>query len=278
MIHEYHLICKDSLLLIDTFLNELRDHGGITKYFASVAKVVHFWRERVGLFIQKWESMHGVGLDVAYRRIPLCVVGGRWGSIDTAEEFFLTRSKSLLKPVLAAMLSKHIKAKPAKHDTVSKTKPTPTPSDNNKGDQAGADLHDLQDDLDSRAAYQIKMSKYISGASAAIHSDVWWLLLRVAHETRRPLRHFFAFAQKYSQRRMLFRLVTGKADEIMAEFDKSFLTLDEWFGKALLEAEVSLPTSLIATLRCLASKLVITQAGGFEMRIRAPTKLSFGVI
>jgi len=44
-IHQYHLIVKDQLQMVDAFLNSLTpvfsDHPG--KYFASVAKIANYW-------------------------------------------------------------------------------------------------------------------------------------------------------------------------------------------------------------------------------------------
>lgn len=280
LIHQYHLVVKESLILIDSFLEQVRNwrvdvgcDGGVSgacpKYFASMAKLIHFWRDKLALFIDTWETFHGTvsyssstdsESPISYRRAPLTVVGGRWGSVDSAERFLLERGKARLKPVLAAMLSKHIKS--------SKTRP---PSSKPDDGPISTEL-DLRDDLDGRQAYQIKMSKYIAGAHDAIHSDMFWLLLRVAHCARGPLRHFFLWVQKYSQRRMLFRLVTQKADEILREFDQLYNSLDQWFGKALEEANTNLPNHIVTMVRMLAAKLVIRGAGGFETRVRAMTK------
>ena len=82
------------------------------------------------------------------------VVGGRWGSIDQAESFYLERGKKLLQPVLLAVLSSSMKAEKvgkAQRDTAS----------------AGDDPMDLQDDVDTRQGYQLQMSKWASGAWAS---------------------------------------------------------------------------------------------------------------
>ena len=256
-IHQYHLIVKDQLQTVDAFLNALnpvfKDHPG--KYFASVAKIANYWRERVGSFIDTWEAMHGVSTDVNYRRYPLQVVAGRWGSIDAAEEFYLARGKMRLKPVLLAMLSSAMKA----------TKPKAQEKD--KAD-------DLADDLDEREAYRIKMSKYSSGACAAVQSDLFWVLLRLLHVARGPLRHFFLWCQKYSNQRPLLKLVTGFADRIMDEFSELYNTFDSWFQDAFEEASAEIPEAVWPLLRGLCIKIIVTSAGSFEMRIRSLTKKS----
>ena len=129
---------------------------------------------------------------------------------------------------------------------------------------------DLRDCLDDRATYQIKMSKYVSGALSAVQSDLFWLLLRVAHTARSPLRHFFLWCQKYAQRRPLLRLVTGFADRIMDEFNDLYLTLDEWFQSAVDELDAAgIPVDILGLLKSFCLRLLITSAGGFEMRVRA---------
>ena len=158
IIHQYHLIVKESLLLIDKVLlgwrdteNACRGNAAFGKYFASAAKLANYWREHVDEFIQKYEAIH-TGAEkssMPYRRFPLKVVGGRWGSIDQAESFYLERGKKLLQPVLMAVLSSSMKAE-KKADTL----------------PAGDDPMDLQDDLDARQGYQLQMSKWASGVWA----------------------------------------------------------------------------------------------------------------
>ena len=57
LMHQYHLIVKESLVHIDAFLQSLlreptfdaswcRGGVGFSKYFASNAKIAHYWRER----------------------------------------------------------------------------------------------------------------------------------------------------------------------------------------------------------------------------------------
>ena len=185
----------------------------------------------------------------SYRRYPLQVVAGRWGSVDAAEAFYLARGKERLKPVLLALLSSSMKAK--------KAEPKP----------ATATTDDLLDNVDERAGYNIKMTKYSTGALAAVPSDVFWCLMRLVHTARGPLRHFFLWCQKYARKRPLLRLVTGKADQIQQEFTHLFQSLDIWVDAAINEMHIDLPPTIRTLLRGLCAKLVLTGCGGFEMRI-----------
>ena len=149
LIHQYHLIVKESLVLIDKFLLDWRDtenacrgNAAFGKYFASAAKIANYWREHVDAFIKKFEAIHAGAekSSVQYRRFPLKVVGGRWGSIDQAEAFYLQRGKQLLQPVLLAVLSSSMKSE--KVETAQ------------RGNAAAEDdPMDLQDDVDTRQGY-----------------------------------------------------------------------------------------------------------------------------
>jgi hypothetical protein len=65
LLHQYHIIVKDSLSMIDSFLKEFaamcaefKMDSKFTGYVGSMAKLIHFWRERVAQFIDAWELVH----------------------------------------------------------------------------------------------------------------------------------------------------------------------------------------------------------------------------
>ena len=115
-LHQYHLAVRDGLEFTEAFLDELANtcpdiSRGFKRYFGSIAKLNHFWRERVSDFIGLFEKIHGDhGHNVQYRRYPLTCVCGRWGSVEYSEKFLLERGRKYLEPVLLALLSKHMKA------------------------------------------------------------------------------------------------------------------------------------------------------------------------
>ena len=102
-----------------------------------------------------------------------------------------------------------------------------------------------------------------------MQSDLFWLMLKVAHVSRGPLRHFFSWCQKNTENHLLLRLVSGKADEFMEEFEQLIRNVDVWFNKAVRETDAQLSAALMDVMRELALKLVVTGAGGFELRIRS---------
>ena len=82
---------------------------GFTGYYASLAKLVNLWREKAADMMQAWDNQHGESADSSIqdmgRRYPLSVSSGRWGSVETAEEFFLERGRSLVEPCMLQVLS-----------------------------------------------------------------------------------------------------------------------------------------------------------------------------
>ena len=100
-LHQLHLIVREDLQLIDSFLKGLHEAhpdvaAGFHAYAANLAKCCNFWRSHVAEFIDAWERIHGFGKitsrtdpdPVRYRRFPLAVITGRWGSIENCEAFF----------------------------------------------------------------------------------------------------------------------------------------------------------------------------------------------
>ena len=174
-----------------------------TKYAGSIGKLVNYWRENLGDFINHWETINGTqqpAQGVSYRRCPLRLVSNRWGSVRSTEMFILQRQRKLLQPVLLALFSKRMK---------SATKPS---GESERGSRAGpkakhgaksgktdktrkTDKTDALLDDSSRETYNIKLSKWASGACAAVLSSLWWLLLEVSQKTRAPLTHFFLWIQ-----------------------------------------------------------------------------------
>ena len=259
ILHQFHLIVKDGLEMIDAFLAELSStckhpclSAGFAKYFASIAKITHYWRENASRFVDLWEATHGVHCGgIKYTLYPLKVVAGRWGSVDAAESFLLARGCKLLRPVLLKLLSKTMKV----DKSAARARQGPALAD---------------DDDDEREAYHIRMTKWASGAFAAVTSTIFWLMLRVANTARKPLRHFHFWVQKNTRNRLLFQLVTGKGEEFMIEFKSLVDTFNAWFAAAVVEAGGEVPEEVLATVRSMAFKLVTHAAGQFHMRIIAP--------
>ncbi|CAE7717143.1 unnamed protein product [Symbiodinium sp. CCMP2456] len=130
---------------------------------------------------------------------------------------------------------------------------------------------DLLDQAEEREAYRLKLSKWADGALKTIKSPLFWLFLHVSSQARSPLSHFFAWAQKNSDERLIQQLVTGRAQEFQEEFDKLIQTFSTWFAAAAKDAGAEgLPAELMNLARTLAFKLVVHASASFSMRVTTP--------
>ena len=220
ILHQCHLAVRDSLNYTDEFLEDLSlacpdVSKGFKRYFSSIAKLNHFWRERVADFIKSFEQIFGDhGHGVSYRRYPLTCIAGRWGSITSSEDFLLERGRHFLEPTLLALLSKYMKA-----DVAPKAKANSKKKAEQKRSSKKARLLD-EDFEDEVNAYRLKLSKWSSGTLSAVTSDLFWLLLRIQNTTRKPWSHLMFYVQKHSSERLLMKLTCGEACRIGSEFRK----------------------------------------------------------
>ena len=286
LLHAFHLMVRETLEMIDKFLQQLKvSHPNVTKgfqsYCASVAKCSNFFRSHVQDFISSWESIHGPSKasartdpkPVPYRRYPLAVISGRWGSIEAAEQFYIQRTRELMEPVFMSVLSKYMKAhkeQATEAGPASKKQKVGETQAEAGGEDASASLLGNEEE---KQAFRIKMSKWAQGSMAAVQNSLFWLLLHIASVVRTPLSHFFAWAQLNSRRRMIQQLVTGRAAQFMKEFETLVVSFDSWFADAIKEAKAfDLPEKVVSLVRTLALKLVVAAAGSFCMRVLEPVQ------
>ena len=115
-LHMFHACVKNGLSLVDELVPSLFNKnilGGFSRYFGSLSKIVNVWRERAADVMSAWDAAFGSGdLEVAKlgRRYPLAVVSGRWGSVESAEDFLLLRGRTNVTQVILAVLSKNMRA------------------------------------------------------------------------------------------------------------------------------------------------------------------------
>jgi hypothetical protein len=70
-------------VLADIMLAQL---GSSVKYFASVAKILHCWREHARVIFAIWKLKHGAASSLKHARaVPPKCCAGRWGSIAESE-------------------------------------------------------------------------------------------------------------------------------------------------------------------------------------------------
>lgn len=132
-LHAFHSAVKDGLQLLDDLIPNLfepKTLNGFTKYYGSLAKLTNLWREQAAEIMRQWDeyhqSLHNEKLasegcapetlaeDLRHllslgRRYPHQVVSGRWGSVESAEEFLQERGKNNVVPVLLRVLARSMK-------------------------------------------------------------------------------------------------------------------------------------------------------------------------
>ena len=116
-LHVFHAAVRGGLELVDQLIGETFSADtlkGFTGYYASLAKLVNLWREKAADMMKAWDDQRGESADPEIqemgKRYPLSVSSGRWGSVETAEEFFLQRGRSLVEPCMLQVLSRSMKA------------------------------------------------------------------------------------------------------------------------------------------------------------------------
>lgn len=295
LVHQFHIMVQEQLYLLDEFLDScmaeesFKEHA-FTKYYSSLAKTASYWRERVHEVICAWENIHQHRAPdgVNPRKYPLKVISGRWGSVSNAELFMLERSRTFLAPVLLGVLSSAVRARPKQDDEADEPEHTAGVgrgrargrgmgkrgrSDGKAKAKKPSKTDTLVDDAEGREAYQVKMSKWASGCYQAIRCSLFWLCLRVMQTVRSPLTHFFHWCEKNSENRLLFQLVTGKADAFHAEFEELLKQSGKWFPQAVEEAQaVDIPNELLEQVQSLCHRLLVSSAGGFYLRIVKMTR------
>ena len=83
MKHQFHLIARGQLSLVDVVLKQL---GKDYKYFTSVATMSHTWRGHLKKVRAAWGDLHRgderhINKKILFRTPPVAIAG-RWASID----------------------------------------------------------------------------------------------------------------------------------------------------------------------------------------------------
>ena len=296
---------KEQLQMVDNFLEEAFSKFGdefcFRGYFSSLAKTANYWRERVHDVISSWENIHGPHgpKDVNYRAYPLKIIGGRWGSVENGSAFLLARTRKFLQPVLMGVLSSAVKAQKVNAGSAVNAEtgdaeneghpPIETNSargrgrgrkprgGRGRGRGRGRSVVMREEEEDDRHAYHFRMSKWALGCYMAVRTSLFWLLLRMVNTVRQPLSHFFHWCEQNTQNRMIFQLVTGKAEDFLKEFQELKSSFQEWFGRAVEEAQAhDLPVELLDGLRSLGFRLLTSSAASFHLRVATMTTRQSG--
>ena len=122
-LHVFHAAVRSGLQLVDELIASCfsKDNlRGFDKYYSSLAKMMNLWREKAADMMRAWDDQHGDAASKEIRdlgqRYPYSVSSGRWGSVESAEEFLLERGRALTEPCMLQVLSRSMKAAEASAD------------------------------------------------------------------------------------------------------------------------------------------------------------------
>lgn len=260
-LHQLQIVIKNALLLIDYYLKLI---GRSWKYYATVAKLSHLWRNNARSVFTGWNTMHGATSALQYAKaLPPKPIAGRWGLITRSEDKLFAAPAAVLYPVLCSVLFDNAVVAPmlavCNIPLVDDAGMLPVPAGVHQPQQAtppsanapapaigGSEAHPAQtraitgdnnnpDEcrLEAQAAYRMTMSRWKSEVAAAITDPLFQPITVIARQSRQPLDHVLRFYQTNITGADLNRmgghtaqLQAGKADEIIAGFDKVLDTMD----------------------------------------------------
>lgn len=102
--HQMHLSVQAGLRRIERHVQRQKRHW---KYFASVSKIMHCWRERARPVFETWRRLHGDESAVAHAKaLPPRCISGRWGSISASEHVLDYAGSVKVRTVFAIAMDK----------------------------------------------------------------------------------------------------------------------------------------------------------------------------
>ena len=191
--HQYHLIVKAMISVLDSFTFSERDFD--SSYFSAVATIANTWRTpgnpRKILDAACQQFGDSAGVQHA-KRFPGRAKRGRWGSIDSVEELLDSGGHVLawvfaslfVEPVVAVERAAAAKAAKAKA----------------KAAQAGADAsHKRRKRIpgdDEQEEERAKRKSYAFQSGKLMSSSLFRAMMKISLIAKSPLTHLFRHAQK----------------------------------------------------------------------------------
>jgi hypothetical protein len=254
--HQFHLICAGALALVDKLLAALAGKGAGWKYFSSVAKVIHSWRNHAKEMMTEWRQHHPEKRQALV--LPPVAIASRWGSVNSSEDYLLDATKQKTVPILETVLLKR------STDAI----PVGVPAD-------GLD----ETTLEETKAYSAKLTKWAKGALSAGRDPIFWFCIQFMNHTRAPLIRFYKWLCKSSQdaERGFVDLATGKAESILTALHEIIVTSPTWISIALIANDcMDLDPTVLKDLRCCAITIACYNAAVFFKRIVEPLRRTWG--
>ena len=100
--HQLQIVIKNILLLIDSYLAQL---GRQWKYYPTITKISHLWRNNARAVFMDWSQRHGAASAMQFAKsLPPKPIAGRWGLITRSEDAIFAAPQHVLFPVLEHVL------------------------------------------------------------------------------------------------------------------------------------------------------------------------------
>ena len=276
--HQAQLATKGGIMIMDACLLNLK----VTwKYWASIAKLIHVWRDNARPLFRAWTTLHGPESAVAHvKRLPPRPISGRWMSANGCEKAIQAggRNGEALIQCLDAILDKNSAAAEQvalilKND-LDYREPLPVMSKVDAiphaiataPDEGAAALVELH--MDDNMQYRLKMGRWRRDVMTTIHDAIFFPTIDIASSTREGLTHLMCFVQQPVPDHMLEQgghvawLHDTKGHEIQEHHTK--LLTRSW-ATTLETVPVHLKPGLLSmTLKC-----VLHNAASYDRRVLA---------
>ena len=248
--HSNELIFRSELAIID---RHLKAAGKPWKFYTSMAKLAHLWRDQSKDMFATWRRIHGdaSAVRIALKMMPDCIAS-RWGSVDAVEARLEASGQALLLPVLQAVLQKPVVKAATEVET---------------GVTSVVVLDDLS--LEESKAHTQKMGRWSRDVLLSTQDKTLFIIISATRRAHCPNMHFTHYMQKtlpedaYGER--MADLMYGKARHIAGEFNE-IVTDSGWWNALLADA----PGDDISWLRLLMVTIVLHNAAAFHRRIVQP--------
>lgn len=265
VMHGNHLIYKDGLVRIDSWLAKCKAKF---RYFSSLAKITHVWRDLARLVFENWTSNYSAQDAMLHARtlVPKCIAG-RWGSISATELRLLSATEPKVLGTLGQILQGNFETQPAELAVEDAGGAGAGPSAPQQAQQLCLDENTIQE----QEQYRLKMGRWRRDVAAVVKEPLFWTVMRIARVCHMPLDHMLAFSSTAIEPDALAesgghvaQLVCGKARAILDEFEQILFETD--WGAACPDV-LSVPRHEVFAL---AVDLNMNHLAGFRRRIVAP--------
>lgn len=246
-------------------------HGIKWRYYASLAKIVHCWRDNAKAMYDCWVREFGVlEAEKLASKLPAKCIAGRWCSIFDTERDLCQSAGGLLVVYSKVIGNGNDAPAPPALALADADGDAAAAHGSKERPPAGADklvpLPSSPDDpqQEEQAAYRIRIGRWKRESLETVKDPLFWCAMKILNAIHDPYRHHFNFLKKIVQGDgHLAQLVCGKADQIFHHYSE-MLVLPA-FMETLSLADLSIENQL-----CLIEFAVdelICHSAGYHRRV-----------